>query len=128
MAGGFLAGGPRESDSEKARSESIVMPILGEAKRRSGITANILSGVTFDVDREKGLNGFCDFLIARSAEIYYVQAPVVAVVEAKKEDMIPGLGQCAAEMVAIRQFNEAEGSAGPGGLTDASRAGATGNS
>jgi hypothetical protein len=33
----------------------------------------------------------------------------VAVVEAKKEDPVAGLGQCAAEMVAIRLFNEREG-------------------
>ena len=41
------------------------------------------------------------------------KAPVVAVVEAKKEDLIAGLGQCAAEMVAIRLFNEREQSATP---------------
>jgi hypothetical protein len=55
------------------------------------------------------LAGFCDFLIARSREIYYVQGPIVAIVEAKKEDLVGGLGQCAAEMVAIRLFNEREG-------------------
>ncbi|MCE9565524.1 MAG: hypothetical protein K8U57_26175 [Planctomycetes bacterium] len=31
-----------------------------------------------------------------------------AAVEAKKEDISGGLGQCAAEMVAIRMFNENE--------------------
>jgi hypothetical protein len=55
------------------------------------------------------LVGFCDFLIARSPEIYYVQGPILAVVEAKKEDLVAGLGQCVAEMVAIRLFNEREG-------------------
>src|SRR5690242_9797780 len=35
-----------------------------------------------------------------------IEAPVVAVVEAKKEDMGLGLGQCLAEMVAARIFNE----------------------
>jgi len=52
-------------------------------------------------------------VITRSAEYYYVRAPIVAVVEAKKEDLISGLGQCAAEMVAIRLYNEREGSAVP---------------
>ena len=37
-----------------------------------------------------------------------MQSPVVAVVEAKREDLIAGLGQCAAEMVAIQLFNEKE--------------------
>lgn len=38
---------------------------------------------------------------------------MVAVVEAKKEDLTAGLGQCAAEMVAIRMFNEREGTEVP---------------
>ena len=95
-------------NTEKGRSESIITPILAEAKRRVDLPSNFLSGVAFDVDRDLGLTGFCDFLIARSAEIFYIQAPVVAVVEAKKEDLTAGLGQCAAEMVAIRLFNERE--------------------
>ncbi len=41
--------------------------------------------------------------------MHYVQAPVVAVVEAKREDLIAGLGQCVAEMVAIGLFNKREG-------------------
>src|SRR5262249_40213716 len=64
---------------------------------------------TFEVDKGQGLSGYCDFLIARSPEIYYIRGPIVAVVEAKKEDLVAGLGQCVAEMVAIRLFNEREG-------------------
>jgi hypothetical protein len=96
-------------NSEKARSEFIIAPILAEARRRLGSSVNVLPGVTFEVDRDQGLAGFCDFLIVRSAEIYYVQGPVAAVVEAKREDLIAALGQCVAEMVAIRLFNEREG-------------------
>lgn len=96
-------------NSEKARSEFIIAPLLAEAKRRATTFMNVLPGVTFDVDREQGLTGFCDFLITRSPEIYYVQGPIMAVVEAKKEDLVAALGQCVAEMVAIRLFNEREG-------------------
>ena len=42
-----------------------------------------------------------------------MEAPIVAVVEAKKEDLIAGLGQCVAEMVAIQMFNEREGTPMP---------------
>ena len=70
---------------------------------------NILSGVSFDVDRARGLTGYCDYLIARSTELFFVRGPIVAVVEAKREDMVAGLGQCVAEMVAIQLFNEKEG-------------------
>jgi hypothetical protein len=44
--------------------------------------------------------------ITRSAEYYYLRGPLIAVVEAKREDLIAGLGQCAASMVAMRLFNE----------------------
>jgi hypothetical protein len=95
-------------NSEKARSEFIIAPMLAEAKLQVGESVNVLPGVTFEVDKEQGLAGFCDFLVARSQEIYYVQGPVLAVVEAKREDLVAGLGQCTAEMVAIRLFNERE--------------------
>jgi hypothetical protein len=100
-------------NSEKARSEFIITPMLAETKLRVGASVTILPGVTFDVDKGQGLSGFCDFLIARSPEFYYIQGPIVAVVEAKKEDLVGGLGQCAAEMVAIRLFNEREGTPVP---------------
>jgi hypothetical protein len=37
-----------------------------------------------------------------------ISAPVVAIVEAKNEDIKSGLGQCIAEMVAAQLFNELE--------------------
>ncbi len=61
-----------------------------------------------DVDRSRGLSGFCDFVIAASAEYFFLKSPLVAV-EAKREDLIGGLGQCAASMVALREFNERDG-------------------
>jgi hypothetical protein len=100
-------------NSEKARSEFIIAPLLAEARRRAQVPANVLPGVTLDVDRERGLSGFCDFVIARSAEYYYLRGPLVAVVEAKREDLIAGLGQCAAAMVALRLFNERDGTEMP---------------
>jgi hypothetical protein len=100
-------------NTDKARSTYIITPILAEAKRRAGTPVNVLPGVAFDVDRARGLSGFCDYLITRSSKIFYIQAPIVAVVEAKKEDLIAGLGQCVAEMVAIRLFNEREQSPTP---------------
>jgi hypothetical protein len=100
-------------NTEMARSTYIITPILGDAKIRMGPSVNVLPGVTLDVDKAQGLSGFCDYLIARSPGFYYLQAPVVAVVEAKKEDLVAGMGQCAAEMIAIRIFNEREGTTVP---------------
>jgi hypothetical protein len=36
----------------------------------------------------------------------FISAPVVTIFEAKKEDIIGGLGQCAAAMVATQCFNQ----------------------
>jgi hypothetical protein len=96
-------------NSEAARSQYIISPLLAEAKRRARGPANVLPWITLDVDRERGLSGFCDFIISRSAEYYYLRGPLMAVIEAKREDIVGGLGQCAAAMVAIRLFNERDG-------------------
>ena len=92
-------------NTEKARSEMIIAPILMEVVRQSGRTVNLFSGIAFDVDRERGLNGACDFLLARSRERFYLSQPVIAVVEAKREDIVGGLGQCVAALVAAQIFN-----------------------
>ena len=96
-------------NTERARREYIIAPIMGEAKRRSHRKINVFPGVTFNVDQARGLTGVCDYLIAQSPEVFFVEAPILAVVEAKKEDIPSGLGQCIAEMVAIQIFNEKYG-------------------
>src|SRR5919199_954430 len=93
-------------DTEKARSEFIVAPILFEIKKQSPEQISLFSGKEFNVDLEKGLTGFCDFLISRSPEQLLIEAPVFAVVEAKNDNIQSGLGQCMAEMVAAQLFNE----------------------
>jgi hypothetical protein len=95
--------------SEKARSELIVMPILLACRELSGNAVAIFSGSRLDVSPEQGLLGECDFLLARTPPVPEVRAPLVAVVEAKKNDVEGGLGQCAAQMVAARMLNERTG-------------------
>ncbi len=84
-----------------------------ELRRLSGHRVGLFSGVEFSVDEAKGLSGFCDFIVSRSPELYVVTAPVVVVVEAKKENLSAGFGQCLAEMVAAREFNQREESTIP---------------
>ncbi len=91
--------------SEKARSEGIINPVLLEVKRQLGGQIGVFSGEEFNVDLAADLTGFCDFLISRSSEQLYIKAPVLMLVEAKKEDLKPALGQCLAEMVAAQRFN-----------------------
>jgi len=98
-----------EINTEKARSEMIITPILLELRRMLDDKISLFSGKEFNVDIEKGLNGACDFLISLSESQIVIMAPVIAIVEAKKEDLIGGLGPCAAEMYAAQLFNEKEG-------------------
>ncbi len=102
-----------EINTEKARSEMIITPILLELRRMLDDKISLFSGKEFNVDLEKGLNGACDFLISLSESQIVIMAPVLAIVEAKKEDLIGGLGQCAAEMYAAQLFNEKEGNRVP---------------
>ena len=95
--------------TEKARSEFIIAPLLAEARDLLQRRVSLFSGRDFNVAPEQGLKGVCDFIFARSPEQFDLTAPVLMVVEAKKEDLTSGLGQCVAEMVAARLFNEREG-------------------
>lgn len=92
--------------SEKARSEGIIYPILLEVKRLFHQRISFFSGEEFNVDDALGLNGVCDFLVSRSPEQLFIQAPAVIIIEAKKGDLKPGLGQCVATMVAAQKFNQ----------------------
>ncbi len=93
-------------NTEKARSEMLICPILLEVKRLLDQKISLFSGNDFTVDPSVGLNGVCDFLISRSSEQLFIEAPAIVVVEAKREDLNGGLGQCVAEMIAAQRFNE----------------------
>ncbi len=91
--------------TEKARSEILVAPLLAEVWYRSKRQVAIYSGLEFTVDSALGLNGVCDFMLGISKQMLFIEAPVVALVEAKRDSIADGLGQCAAAMVAARRFN-----------------------
>ncbi|MDJ0737821.1 MAG: hypothetical protein QNJ47_27815 [Nostocaceae cyanobacterium] len=93
-------------NTEKARSEMLICPILLEVKDIFKQQISLFSGNDFSVDQSVGLNGVCDFLISCSPEQLFIDAPAVVVVEAKKEDLNAGLGQCISEMIAAQRFNE----------------------
>jgi hypothetical protein len=92
-------------NTEKARSEFIIAPVLLELKRLLGGEIGLFSGVEFNVDAARGLNGYCDFLLTKSPLQSVLTAPVVAIAEAKNDNLRTGLGQCIAAMVAAREFN-----------------------
>lgn len=96
-------------NTEKARSELIIMPVLTEVRRYLQGKISLFSGVDFNVDFENGLNGTCDFILTRSSEQFFITKPVVTIIEAKRENIPSGLGQCIATMIAAQRFNEQEG-------------------
>lgn len=98
-------------NTEKARSEMIISPILLELRRKFNCEISLFSGVDFTVDAQQGLNGFCDFIISSSKEQLFVRAPVITLVETKNENLRSGFGQCIAEMIAAQLFNEQQGNA-----------------
>ena len=69
---------------------------------------SFFSVTDFNVASEKGLNGFCDFILSRSKEQLTINAPVAIIIEAKNEDIKGGLGQCGAAMLAAQLFNQQE--------------------
>ena len=86
--------------SEKARNEFIVVPVLLTCRELTQNCFYIYSGIRFDIDAERGLKGECDFILSRTPPLPIVTAPVAVLVEAKRQDIEEGLGQCAAQMIA----------------------------
>lgn len=99
--------------SEKARSEFIVAPVLLEVRELLNHAISIYSGARLDVSIDDGLQGICDFIITRTPPLPIIQAPLIMLVEAKKNAIEEGLGQCAAEMVAAQRLNREQNSNQP---------------
>jgi hypothetical protein len=96
-------------NTEKARSELIIAPVLVELRKQFHHRISLFSGVELTVDKD--LTGFCDFIISHSPEQFFLKSPLIVVVEAKNENMMNGLGQCIAELIAAQRYNEKEGNA-----------------
>ncbi len=95
--------------TEKARSELIVADVLVELLDHFERRISFFSGIDFSVDPEDGLIGVCDFLVSLSPNQFYLEAPIVILVEAKNADLKLGMGQCVAEMLAAQRFNAERG-------------------
>lgn len=96
-------------NTEKARSELIIAPVLLEVRRILNFQIGFFSGSEFNVDVQAGLSGYCDYILTASKESYEIRTPVVTLAEAKNESIKSGLGQCIAEMVAAQLFNQRNG-------------------
>lgn len=92
-------------NNEKARSEFVVGPLLLEMWAVAGEQFGLFSGWELNVDPANGLNGTCDFLLSRDPLVLRLRAPVLAIVEAKNDNVRNGFAQCVATMYAAALFN-----------------------
>ncbi len=94
-------------NTEKAKSEFIIAPVLNELRQHNKAVFAVYSGYNFMVDAQRGLQGFCDFLLAKLPLSIIPETPIIAVVEAKlKQDLSAAVPQCAAEMYATQLWNQ----------------------
>ena len=98
-------------DTEKAKSELLVMPVLNELRRKNKELFTVFSGYAFDVDKTRGLNGHCDYILSQALHSPIIESPIICVVEAKNDavDSQSAISQCVAEMYAVHIFNTARG-------------------
>jgi hypothetical protein len=95
--------------TEKARSEFIIAPVLLELRRLLGPRFSLFSGVEWEADASRGLNGYCDFILTRGESQYVLSAPFLPLAEAKNDLIRTGLGQCIAAMVGAQLCNQKAG-------------------
>ncbi len=91
--------------NEKVKSEMLVAPILSEIWSLNESACTLFSGYVLDVNSEQGLTGRCDFLFSTVNSIV-VEAPIIAIVEAKNDNVDEAVPQCAAQLLASQIFNE----------------------
>jgi hypothetical protein len=95
-------------NTEKARSEMLIAPVLGEVWRQAAYRVSYYSGTAFPVDPDLGLTGTADYVFTRGPQIPDITAPVLVVVEGKNESIAAGYGQCISLLVAALRLNRRE--------------------
>lgn len=102
----FDSPSPFNLNSEMARREMLIAPILRAVFGQEAGRFAVFSAESFNVDAELSLVGLADYLICIAPTKLLIQAPVIAVAESKRNDPVDGLGQCLAELFAVALFNE----------------------
>lgn len=101
---------------EQALRAGIIYPILSEVVELFKDKISFFFGVKWETDvlnepdsAGLSLSGICDFILGGFPYMRIPEAPMICVVEAKKEDMEGGTWQCAAELSACKMNNERAG-------------------
>ncbi len=100
-------------NTEKAKSEFIIAPLLLELRRSLNGSIGLFSGVEFNVDPSKKLNGLCDFFIYKASRQSCFSTLIASIDVAKNDNLRNGLGQCIASTFAAALFNQKAGNTIP---------------
>jgi hypothetical protein len=92
--------------TDMARAAFVIAPVLLELRRSRGDSFQLFSGLEWEVDRDRGLNGYCDYILTKGPTQHILGAPFVAIVEGKNDLVPPGLGQCIAALYAAQLSNQ----------------------
>lgn len=95
--------------TEKAKSERLVSPILMEIVQAFEQQVTLFSGEELNVNPNENLSGACDFFFGLYPLSPYLETPIIAIAEAKDEDLEWGIAQCAAQLYAAHLYNQQEG-------------------
>ena len=93
-------------NSESARRENIIYPILKEAYKHYFHELSLWNQKSIRYDDV--LTGVPDYMVSVRSERgnSVLEKPLMIMIEAKKNDFEQGWGQCLAEMVAAQKLNE----------------------
>ena len=91
--------------SEAAICENLIYPLLKAAWKLYADVFAIWSHAALEYDDE--LTGIPDYLISKRSDLGKIifDSPLLAVVEAKKDNFSAGWAQCALEMIAMQKIN-----------------------
>jgi len=92
------------ANSEFSRAVWMVGPILSDFWRRYKGKITLIAGAELDADAEAGLKGYLDFIIGKAPHQHIINAPIMVIVEAKRDNITDGFGQCIAGMVGAQRF------------------------
>lgn len=95
--------------TEFSRAVWLIGPVLSDFWRRYRGKITLIAGVELNADKEAGLVGYCDFAIGLAPHQHILTAPVLVIVEAKRDCIPDGLGQCIASMVGAQRYNRKHG-------------------
>ncbi len=104
--------------SEASRSEIIISPLLREVYKKH--CERYSFWIQKSIAADEVLTGTPDYMFSRKSPLgkTVLEAPLVMVVEAKKNDFEQGWGQCLAELVAAQKINQDAERAVYGVVTD----------